>query len=225
MLEFTYMGSKKLSVAIAGIIGIIVLILGWVFVFGKGKDGIVSPMPDTASDQAASSQAGTEKLLKYEDEAGFSFEYPEGLEVKDVTPEDKITYSELEISSFQHPGIAKIRVADTQCLTIENWVRKCNSRKEFGDSRDVTLAEIEGKQVRLSDPKILQTVAIEDGVEYIIESPLAEPDGAFWNKVHNDIVFSFALNEVTPVANSFNEQAGAAGLQEEAIIEEEEVVE
>lgn len=218
------MGSKKLSVISAGIIGVIVLILGWFFLFNKGKEGIVSPTPDTASNQAAGGQAGTEKLIKYEDEAGFSFEYPEGLTVRDITPEDDISYSELEISSSQHPGIAKIRVADTQCLTIENWLRKCNSRKEFGDSRDVTLAEMEGKQVRLSQPETLQTVVIEDGVEYLVESPLTEPDGAFWNKVHNDIIFSFALNEVTPVANSFNEQAGAAG-GGEAIIEEEEVIE
>ncbi len=215
------MGSKKLTFIIAAVIGVVVLTLGWVFVFGPAKPELVSPLPNKADNQAASGQTGTEKLIKYEDEAGFSFEYPEGLAVKDITPEDDITYSELEITSDTHAGKTLVRVQDAvKCTTI-----KCFMAGDTGsEARDITLAGMPGKQIKLNKPVLLQTVAIEDRVEYLVESPLAEPDSVFWNKVHNAIVYSFALDEATTAAGGANSQAGAAG-GGEAIIEEEEVIE
>lgn len=214
------MGGKKLSLIIAGIIGIAVLILGWFFAFGKKESGVVSPLSNEINQQPAGSQAEAENLVKYEDEAGFTFEYPESLAVKDITPEDNLTYSELEIISGDHAGKIIVRVKDAvKCTTVKCFL----SENSGGEARDISLAGMAGKQVRSDEPAILQTVVIEDGVEYLIESPLAEPDSVFWNKVHNDIVFSFALNETA--ATGANAQAETSSGGGESIIEEEEVIE
>jgi len=205
------MVSKKLSVIIAAIIGIAILVLGWFFAFGKKESGVVSPLSDEISQQSADRRTEAENLVKYEDEAGFSFEYPASLTIKDITPEDNLTYSELEITSDNYNGKTILRVKDAvKCATMKCFL----SENPAGEARDISLAGMAGKQIRSDEPALLQTVVIEDGVEYLVESPLVEPDSVFWNKVHNDIVYSFALVQA--------ETTSGGG---ESIIEEEEVIE
>lgn len=150
------------------------------------------------------------KLVKYEDEAGFSFEYPEDLVVKDVTPEDNLSYSVLEI------GETIIKVVDTRYSSVDNWLAKDKEASGAGTNREITLAGMVARQIQFDNPRRLVTVTIEDGVMYFIESPL-ESAGQYWNKVHNAIVGSFNLTEsASPPTASGGEQS---------IVEEEEVIE
>lgn len=152
------------------------------------------------------------KLVKYEDEAGFSFEYPEDLVVKDVTPEDNLSYSVLEI------GKTIIKVVDTRYSSVDNWLVKDPSASsgQAGTSREVTLAGMAASQIQFDNPRRLVTVTIENRVMYFIESPL-ESAGQYWNKVHNAIVGSFSLTEsASPPSASGGEQS---------IVEEEEIIE
>lgn len=198
------------------ITGGVVLILAIGMVVGlvaQGKKaGVVTPVVTPTP-----TKVEEEKLVKYEDEAGFSFEYPERLVIKDLTGEEE--YSVLEISSLEHEGKTVIKVVDTKYSSVDDWLKKAKETTEVGGSREIELGGMPGRQIQFENPRRLMTIAIDEGVMFFVESPL-EPDGLFWNKVHNSIGSSFVLTEeIIPVAGGEAPVAGGVIYEEEEVIE------
>lgn len=165
-----------------------------------------------------------EKLAQYEDEAGFNFEYPEGLMVRDVTPEDKTHYSLLEISSSKAEGKMTIEVVDTVYSSVEDWLKKDKQASSAGQvSREITLGGIVGKQIQTENPRQLMTVAINEKVLFLLISPLETSNGQYWNKIHNDIMASFQISQES--APAANETENSVGSGDSGIVEEEEIIE
>jgi len=208
------MNQKKKILTIAGV-GLIL--------FGLTALGVkVGQKPKTTSNPVATPTPIRieAKNQIYEDEAGFSFEYPEGLEIKDVSGNQDV-YSVLEITAPDKNEKMVIRVVDTKYKTVDDWLKKDPSLpKSFdGASRDIELAGMTGQQIQLENPHRLVSLAIDKGVMYYFESPLSVEEGQYWNMVHNTIVLNFSLGEAQPQAGN----QGGGG--EDVIYEEEEVVE
>ena len=137
--------------------------------------------------------------LTYKDESGFSFGYPKGIKVSDVTPADEEYYSQLKLSKGD------------EFLTISVKDAKTSGYENSSLVGAVSLAGMPAKQYAQGGKLI--TVAIDSGVVYLIEGL---KDGDYWEDVQNTVALSFTLAEKTSTSGSGDENT---------IYEEEEVVE
>lgn len=199
---------KKLLIIGGGIGIILVLGLTVFFVIQKKKSTPISPI------QTPGILKETENLLIYKDEAGFSFDYPEGLTIEDVTGDDETLYSSLEVSKGFSGEKMIIKVSDTAFSSTGAWL-KSKEASGAGSTREITLAGMKGVQIQFTNPRRLVTIVIDEGIMYFLESSLDEV--GYWNKIHNNIISSFTLTETQAPAA----QAG----EEEIIYEGEEVIE
>lgn len=202
------------------IIGLVLLLGLAVFLLGqRKKNELISPIIPTKPQVKQE-----EKLLIYKDVAGFEFQYPESVIVKEVLADNLAVYSLLELSSKKLSGMMIIRVVDTSFNSLEAWL-KSQEASGAGASREIILAGLPGQQIQFLGSQKLVTIVIDDGVMYFFESPLNREgppvDGQnSWNKIHNQIVSSF--NPLTE--QSSNEKEEGMG-EEEIIYEEEEIIE
>ncbi len=141
----------------------------------------------------------------YNDESGFSFGYPKGITVSDVTPEGEEYYSVLALA--KGGSQITITVKDTTAKTVDAWVKEELSDTSLSGA--VTLAGVSAKQY--TSGKKLYTAAIDQGVLYLIEGP---KDDGYWEKTQGLIASTF----------SFGKSSGS-GTSGETIYEDEEVVE
>lgn len=204
------MTNQKKILMIAGI-SLILIGLGTIILkVAQKSKSVIMPVSTISS-----TPAPEEKLLTYEDEAGFSFEYTEGLVIKDVSGAQDV-YSILEITSAEQSGKMVIRVVDTKYKDPSLFF--ASLKTTLGASREFELAGMAGQQIQLENPRRLVTSAIDKGVLYYLESPL-DSNSDYWNKAHNAIVSSFAIGEAKTPTGS--QTTGG----DNTIYEEEEVVE
>lgn len=157
------------------------------------------------------------KSTSYIDEAGFSFQYPESAKVSDITPQDNLHYSVLEITYSGEKGKITITVRDTERGDVEDWLEGDPSSPKLASLVGASsLGQIPAKQYSYSNgaQKMLLTVAVDSGLLYLIEG---EKDSGFWEEVQNLIVSSFTLDQAS--------QTSSGSATESIIYEEEEVVE
>lgn len=207
---------KKILLIGSGAVIVLVLVVVF-FIFQKKQGSSVSPVQGPGITQ----EKKPENLTTHKDEAGFSFNYPESFIVKDISGSDQTVYSSLEISSSNPEEKMVIKIIDTTFSSVDTWL-KSKEASGAGSAREITLAGMPGKQIQFTDPRRLVTVVIDEGIMYFIQSPLASSAEAsakaeYWNKIHNDIISSFTLDQSQSPAS----QAGG----EEVIYEEEEVIE
>lgn len=147
----------------------------------------------------------------YEDTSGFSFRYPKGVKVSDVTPEDDTYYSQLNLAEGSEK--MTITLKDTSSKTIDAWFKSDPIYSGASLVGATTLGGISAKQYAKSETLI--TVALDQGILYLIEGP---KDGAFWEEAQNAIVptFSFAT-----ASKSSSSSSSSSNIE----YEEEEVVE
>jgi hypothetical protein len=150
-------------------------------------------LPTTQESQKLDTQK-----LKYEDSAGFSFEYPVGFTITDKSINDDNYYSYLDMKNSQ--GNISLIVTDTTYKTLDDW-KKANINATLVGA--TTLGGIKANQYNLSGS--LMTIAIEDGILYEIKSPIGDkPEGA-----HAIIVDSFAFsgqNKTTTTGDTIYEE-------------------
>lgn len=205
---------KKKKILIIGGIGWLVLVGFLIWVKFK-RQPAQQVIPTKSSGLTATP---TPELLNYKDEAGFEFEHPKGLMIKDVSGNQDV-YSILEIS--YQGELMTIKVIDTKYKSVDDWLKKAPEATGAGLGRDIELSGMVGQQLQLENPRRLATAVIDQGVLYYFESPLDE--SGFWNKAHNAIVTSF---KVTAFENGGTSQTGSsAGAGDNIIYEEEEIVE
>lgn len=143
-----------------------------------------------------------EKLKEYVDEAGFSFNYPETLSVKEIANQDSQTYSALEIFSAKNPDEKlTIKVIDTANKDINDWVAK--NRQADWQINEAVLGQMNGKLVKSGTKIIL--AAIKEGIIFIIEAP--NDSGGYWLKQINTIAQNFSLSLPTPKSSGQSTQS------------------
>lgn len=197
------MSKKKAIILVLGVSILLGVIIAGVFFLKKTKK-------EVSKDSGVSEKVSEERadLLSYEDASGFRFQYPNTLEVSDITPEDNKYYSVLEL--VKGDGSLKISLFDTSELNLESFIK---GSPEFSKGTLIgatVLGGVPAKQYQVEDK--LKTVAYDLGVIYLIEG---DNDGDFWEEVQNTIVSSFFVGE----------KETTSGSGENIIYEEEEIIE
>lgn len=208
---------KKILVGV--LIGLIVVGLtmgGWVFL--KGEQGeFISPLSQVSQEEEEP------QLLLWDDEAGFTFEYPQGLYI-DPHPEDMENYAHLEITSPKKSGRILILVNDASTETIEEWV-KADKEATSASIIDTSLAGAAAKKLLFKDPKTVLTAAIDPyGGLFLLR--LEPGEGDFWQNIYQQILKSFAFKPLSEEEKALLEEGEERGEASGGVIyEEEEVIE
>lgn len=144
----------------------------------------------------------------YEDTAGFSFKYPSSIKVTDVTPSGDTYYSVLNLSANE--GQMKITVQDSTYKSVDEWLTKNNGAKLVGAA---SLGDVPAKQYETNTS--LYSVALDQGVLYVLESPKSD---AYWAKTHEIVVDSFTFVDSAP-SKATSGEAGSAIYESEEVVE------
>ena len=202
------MNKKLLIVAIL----IISFIFGGVIIwrFKKGSS-MINPMADPSVESSS-----TVKLADWEDAAGFSFSYPEDINI-DPHEEDEKNYAHLELTLPAHEGKIIILVKETEHADIEAWLEETGVEAQILDTE---LGAKPAKKMAYTDPQKIVTVAIDVDALVLIEM-IPDKEG-YWNKVYDQVLksFTFIPLEGEEKAISVPDQGGANIIEEvEEIIE------
>jgi hypothetical protein len=205
--------TKKTYLIIIGVL----LFLGGTFLFFKSlkKSSFVKPVFEV---EPTTTEV---KVVFWEDPSGFSFLYPEGIEI-DPHEEDEESYAHLDLTSPDYPGHIVIWAKDTDFKDIESW-----AEEEAGSGQvfDTELGGESAKKIAFSDPQKMIVGAIDIDALVLIE--MMPDEGGFWQKVYDDLLASFEFipleDEEKAAAPSSAGSTSGGGSQ---IIEEpEEVIE
>ena len=191
--------SKK-TLIIVGAVGL-VLVAGATGIFIASKSQNTTQESPSSFFPATNPFAVKEEDTAYNDESGFSFQYPQSLKIEDTTPEDNIHYSVLVLSK----GTESLKVT----------IKDSTEKKTDGLGELLGALSLDGVSAKqYSKGNTLITAALDQGVLYLIEGP---KDGGYWEEAQNKIVstFKFGKQESATV-----ETTGA-----ENISYEEEIVE
>lgn len=170
------------------------------FLLRKKKGKVISPL----SQEAQESEEG--EFLLWDDEAGFTFQYPDGLYIDDH-PEDMENYAHLEITSTKEAdGRILILVNNATIETIDEWVEQ-DEEATMAGILDSTLADAPAKKLLFNDPKRVLTAVI-DSYEGLYLLELQPGEGDYWQKVYDQIVTTFAFKPLTEEEQEILEQAG-----------------
>lgn len=159
----------------------------------------------------ASEKQPSKILKEYIDDSGFSFKYPDDVQVGKIEINDSITYSNLELTSSQAKGRILIKVADTQLKSIDEWFSEEGLKRNI---EEIKIGEISGSQLQMDD-KII-AAAINQNILFTIE---VDTQGyKYWQSVYNTILSSFSF-----VSQKENVQTQEQSLDDsgDAILEEE----
>lgn len=160
------------------------------------------------------------EMVKWEDPAGFSFQYPKEILVN-KHDEDVENYAHVEFTSATHPGTIIVWAKDTVYETVASWIKN-DKTVASGTFIDTTLGGKEAKKIVLTGTtKKLIIGAIDDDILFTIE---AEPiDESFWNEVYQGMIqtFTFSPLEETTTESSAatDEDASSYDYDEEEVLE------
>lgn len=191
---------------------VIMLTIGGILVFKSisPKSSLQNPLITLQNQTKKATPLST--FLEYSDPSGFKFSYPDNLSITNNKITDKITYTDLQLSSKEVSGSLSLKIADSKLATLSAWLTE---NKITQSPKDVMLGNLKAIEVQLADRLIL--AALDQKILFTIEMPAIEKD--FWLPVYNKILenFSFAAPETTA-------SQGTAGSAEDVSFEGEEVV-
>lgn len=173
---------------------IIIAVLSLLLV-GGGAFWILKPKvnPGYEAKEIRIEQAEVPKIsnLIYRDSSGFSFNYPSLITVNEVELDDSSVFSSLELTGTNNSKI-KLRIADSKFNDIEEWQKNFELDQSITQSSHLLWVDIPAIQVVYGAPKMLLTVAVENGVIYSLESEL--DNGGFFDQAHETILSSFEFD-------------------------------
>jgi len=185
--------NKKLII-IGSFLLVAVLVLS--FLFGNDLISIFGPKkplnPKEEEKPAAQKEEFQFEWQEWKDPAGFSFEYPKEVTINNH-PEDKVNYSNLELTSPSRKGKIVIICQDNQYSNLNDWLKKDPLVKE-GSGLDTKVASVSAKRVALGEKEVVGLIDA-DGVIYTIDKQ--DEGERYWKLVYNNILDSFKF---TPLA-------------------------
>ena len=168
--------------------------------------------PQKPGNEAAPKTSG-QQLLTWDDPAGFTFDYPDGLTV-DKHDEDQKNYAHIEFTSKDHPGSVIVWAKDTTAADTAAWV-KAEAQFKGANVLETTLAGLPARKILLTTPtKMLIVGTVSDNIVFSVVSTLA--DETFWSGVQTKMTDSFAFKPAT--GNS------SGGVSDEQPVDEEETI-
>jgi len=210
--------TEKNKVLIGALAALLVFgLIGAFFVLKKKRGEMISPFSEESKEEEKV------EFLLWDDEAGFTFEYPEGLYIDDH-PEDMENYAHLNITSTKETeGQISILVNDSPTKTIDEWVEEEEKQVSEASIIDTILAGEPAKKLLFDEPKRVLIAAIDpyEGL-FLLE---LQPGGEdYWQKVFDQIVSSFAFKPLSEEEEEVLEETGGGG-GGNVVYEEEETIE
>jgi len=151
----------------------------------------------------------------YEDEAGFTFSYPESLIVTEKDLDESDVYSSLELTSFDYPDEKIIvKIADTTQKSTDKWLKAEIDETQISTS-EAKLASLAG--VKVNYPQSLVFLALDSSISFFVQSPKSN---VFWTNSFEKILETFTL-ELAPKNTT---TTGSSTSGSEIIDEGEEIV-
>lgn len=151
-------------------------------------------------------------LATWDDPAGFTFTYPDGLSVN-KHDEDTNNYAHIELTHKDHPGSVIVWAKDTTSADVQAWA---TTEKQFAGSTmiDTTLGGKAAKKISFSPNKRI-VGTIYDDLLFTVDATL--DDQAYWEKVVDVIANSFTFKPVG--AASGVDTVGGASVDEEEVVQ------
>lgn len=156
----------------------------------------------------------SETLKEYSDPSGFSFNYPDNLDLLNNEATDSATYADVNLSVKNKEGTLHLKIADSKYKTIKDW-----AASDKGATLEATnsskLGDLTAMELKSADKLILG--AIDQGILFTVEIPNKDD---FWQKVYKKVIadFSFAPQE-TDAGQSGSSSSDDVSFEGEEVIE------
>ena len=202
---------KNKAIVVSVVIAVVTIITAF-YILNSGKTTL--PVSSNTNQTLVALEKQPSKNLKeYSDDAGFSFQYPDDVQVGKIEIKDSITYSNLELTSNQIKGKILIKVADTKLQSVNDWLEKDKALEE--DIKEIKIGEILGGQLQ-TDNKILAAV-INQNILFTIEVDAQSKN--YWQSSYDTILssFSFVLQKESTQTQESLDDSNDAVLEEEII--------
>ena len=178
--------SKQLRLIIAAILVLLTAAgLFWYFKTQNPNSGLVQK---EISIQEA--DISSDNYLTHQNFAGFSFEYPDNLTLKETELDNPSVYASIELSA-PSGEIINLRVYDDQFADLDEWLNNFEAENVVVDMANVLWADLSAKSFEAGTPRKLFTVTVEDGIVYRLESPVGS---SFIKSAHEHLVSSFKFS-------------------------------
>lgn len=203
------MGNKKIVILIVAIIaGISMAAIFYVFNSKKTPSSASSLALENKITVAEKEPSKTLKV--YTDSAGFSFKYPEDVQVsKKDTANDPTAYADLEIISNQAKGSILLKVLDTKLKSIDDWFLE----NKLISIKEIKIGEISGKETNMNG-KII-AVGLDQDILFTIE--VDSQNQKYWVDIYQTLLSTFNFVSQQP------QESLPASSSDDVILEEETV--
>lgn len=205
-------------------VAILLVVLGIILlgIFGlrslKSKSETVSPAGPLSQETSPTSAPLESKTLTWKDQAGFIFNYPEGIKINDH-PEDNTNYSHLDLTAAEKNGGILIMASDTGYKSAAEWGTKDRRNSQIGGGGTaINLGGKPGRKISFPDDKTTIVGTVDEGILFTIK--LTPEESGYWEKTFDQIVSSFEFWQPTPAESSAPASDGGGD-----VIEEEEIIE
>lgn len=202
---------KNKAIAISVVIVVLTIVAAF-YILNSGK----TPVSPNTNQTLVTSEKQPSKILKdYFDNAGFSFKYPNDVQVGKIEIKDSITYSNLELTSNQAKGKILIKIADTKLQSVNDWFAK---DKDLDDIKEIKIGEISGGQLQKGDK--ISAAAINQDILFTIE--VETQNQKYWQSVYGTILSSFSFvpqKESAQTQEQFLDDSSGDAVLEEEIVE------
>lgn len=190
--------SKKIIITLIVLIVLTAGVGGGYFLMSLRKETKESPAGNFSLPIPSGQSQETTQV--YKDSSGFSFSYPSGIKITDMTPENY--YSLLTLTRGKEALKITVKDGGTKDITF--------SGSQLVGA--VTLGGISAKQYKSGNNLI--TAAQEAGIVYLIEGPA---DNSYWESAQNAIVSSFALSSASASGSGTKESIDDVSMEEEIV--------
>lgn len=186
---------------------------------------LVSPAKtQTPSEVLVKEDAPKLKLLTWDDPAGFTFSYPEGV-VVNKHEEDQENYAHVEMTHPDHKGSLIVWAKDLPAgvTDVATWVKK-DPQLSKGVSLDTSLGDSVAEKTLVTNPEKRMVIGtIYDGLLFYVESTLT--DETYWEAAINTVTGSFVFKPTETSGQSAPPASPNSAGQDAGSVDEEEVLE
>lgn len=129
----------------------------------------------------------SEQLKEYLDDSGFSFNYPNDVQISKKEISDNITYANLELTSSKAKGSITIKIADTKLKSVDDWFLENKISTLSAIKKDIKIGDILGQEVTVANK--LMAATLDQGILFTIE--VDHQNQKYWQTVYDTIASSF----------------------------------
>ncbi len=189
-----------------------------------------NPLKMTPTSSAPKTQTEA-KTQTWDDQAGFTFEYPKDLLV-DKHDEDQNNYAHVELTQSAHPGKIIVWAKDLPLtkkgVVVANATEWVNTDSQYPGANilDTTLGGEPAKKILLASGSSGQVIgAVYDNTLWYIEGTLTDKE--YWLQVYDGIVKSFSFKPIAgqKTTTSTSKNSASQDAVNEAPADEEVVLE